>query len=144
MGARIQSTTDKYRQSGGASEMYSDFLHTFIPHPNTGQITRKTNVDSVKMSLRNLLFTNKYERRKNPEFGTNLRRFLFEPFGINTEREIKTEIEYAVDRFEPRVRIEDVFVNSDEDANAIAIRIIFIVIESEAKQQLDLTFYRVR
>lgn len=61
-----------------ASEnIYSDLNLSFKPHPITGDITRKTDVDAVKQSIKNLISTNHYERPFKPSLGANLRGKLF-------------------------------------------------------------------
>jgi len=144
MGARIAKENEQYLKTGSKSNLYSDFDYTFIPHPNTGQITRRVNVDSVKMALRNLLLTNKYERLRNPSFGGNIRRWLFEPFNQNTQYEIKEEIKSMILNYEPRVRILDITVTDDVDSNAVNIRITFNVLTSQNQEDLELALYRVR
>lgn len=144
MGARIETYNDKYLQSGATSELFTDFITSFLPHPKTGRITMRKDIDSVKQALRNLLLTDKYERRKNPEFGCNIRHFLFERFGPNTENEIKSLIKNTVEIYEKRVNIIDVSVQADEDRNRLDIRILFSVLNSENTESLDLTLYRVR
>ena len=144
MGIRIAKENDEYRQSGALADKYSDLNKSFLPNPNTGQITRKVNVESVKQALRNLLLTNKYERLRNPEFGTRLNRFLFEQFDSHIEEEIKEEIYNAIETHEPRVRVIDCAVDSQTDNNAIVINIEFAIITSNQPANLELTLYRVR
>lgn len=149
MSVRLESENQKYKQNEKQGEYYSDFLHTFIPHPNTGQISRKVNVDSVTLALRNLLMTNKYERLRNPEFGSNIRRYLFEHFTATNAKEIEERIRETVITFEPRVKILDeeddgVVVVMDEENNRIDITIKFAILHTNKVNVLDLTFYRVR
>lgn len=143
MAARIQSEIDQFRQVGGSDQVYSDFVHNFIPHPNTGQLTRKVNVDAVKMSLRNIILTNKYERLRNPRFGGNIRRYLFEQFGESTRSEMSLRIRNMIENYEPRAQISEIFIVENEDMNSINISILFYVSSNESQQQLDLTLYRV-
>ena len=97
------------------------------------------------MALRNLILTNKYERLRNPDFGGNLRRYLFEPFDDDRiPAEIKQAIEELVELYEPRVRLLDVDVQSNEDLNAMNVRIQFSIITSQTDESLDITLYRVR
>lgn len=135
---------NEYKLVKENTERYSDFLHTFLPHPNTGQITRKVNVDAVKMSIRNILLTNKYERLRNPEFGTNLNRFLFEPFIESTGPEMETHIRHAIERYEPRAKVIDVSATPAEDDLSMFITIIFSIMSDQSPHQVDLTLYRVR
>lgn len=144
MGARLAQQNDEYIQSGADSEVYSDFLHAFLPHPNTGQITRRTNVDAVKQSIRNIVLTNKYERLRNPTFGGNIRRYLFEPFTATTSAELEQEIRETIERYEPRADIDQIEVTPNEDNNSIAVSIVFYVVMERDAQRVDLTLYRVR
>lgn len=144
MGARIVKNNQEFKQTAAEFELYSDFDHTFLPHPFTSQISRVVDVDAVKQSLRNLILTNKYERLRNPDFGGNIRRYLFEPYMPTTAIEIKQEIEDMIDRFEKRVRVIEVDVQDDIERNAISITIIFGIRQATENQRLDLTLYRVR
>lgn len=144
MGVRTAQRDDAYKNNNRNDEIYSDFNHTFVPHPNTGQIGKKVNVDAVKLSLRNLLLTNKYERVRNPEYGTNIRKYLFERFDGVLDDELKIEIEDAVNRFEPRVRLLDIYIDQRPEENSIYIDIQFAVLTVKEVQNLELTLYRVR
>lgn len=144
MGIKTASKNDEFRLSGKQTDIYSDFNHTFLSHPNTGQISRKTNVDAVKLAIRNLILTNKYERLRNPDFGTNVRNFLFEPFTKTTESQIKDEIKDAIANYEKRARLLDIKVESNPEDYSIFISIEFSVIMSKTVENLELVLYRVR
>ena len=140
---RVKSDQE-YKQSHKDSDVYSDFTTAFLPHPFNGQLTRVTDVDSVRQSLRNLILTNKYERLKNPDYGCNIRRHLFDQFSPLTISRIKEDIEHAIKRHEPRVRVEDVDITATEDQNALNVSITFYVVTAKEMQELTLTLYRVR
>jgi uncharacterized protein len=144
MGARATKKNEEYRQVSGNSELYSDFANSFFPHPNTGQVTRRRNVDSVKQSLRNLILTNKYERLRNPTFGGNIQRYLFEDANDITAYEIKSDIEYLVKEYEPRVKLIEVKVDPSPDNNAMSVFIRFGVFTFTEETSLDIELYRVR
>jgi len=144
MSARKATKYEDFQQTGSPENIFSDFDTAFLPHPFTKQISRSKGVDSVKMALRNLILTNKYERLRNPNFGGNIRQFLFEPFSPAVITNIKTQIEYLVSNYEPRVRLIDTKITSDEDNNAINIRIIFSINLSQENEEVELTLYRVR
>ena len=52
-----------------------------------------TTLDQARTNIVNLLLTHKGERFMQPDFGTNLRRFLFQPNTSRLEDEIKAEIQ---------------------------------------------------
>ena len=145
MGVKTARSNEEYKISAKNRDLFSDFNHSFLPHPNTGQISRKTNVASVKMALRNLLLTNKYERLRDPEFGGNIRRWLFENLEpVNVTREIKRHIEEMIRNNEPRVRVIEITVTANEERAEINVNIEFAVTTAETNQNLDITLYRVR
>ena len=144
MGVKVSKQNDEFKQSGRVDDIYSDFNHAFKPHPNTGQISRKVNIDAVKLSLRNLLLTNKYERLRNPTFGGNLRRYLFEPVEPRIEDEIKQHIEVMIKNYEPRVAVREVRVTASEEDQAVYVTIQFFVVSSKDPQEIDIVLYRVR
>lgn len=144
MSARKATKYEEFQLTGTNTDVYSDFDSTFLPHPFTGQITRRKNVDSVKMALRNLILTNKYERLRNPEFGGNIRRFLFETFTETTAKEIEEHIKYLIRNYEPRIRPLQIKVTPDEEKNTMSVLIVFSTNLSQENQEIELTLYRVR
>lgn len=136
--------TDKFKQTGASHEVYSDFLGSFIPHPQTKQITRKTNTNAVKQALRNLILTNRYERPRQPLLGGNIYNYLFEPFGPIVVDGIRDTIKTLIENYEPRVKLLSVDVSNDEDNNALEITISFNVATSTTAENLEITLYRVR
>ena len=65
-----------------------------------------TTVDQTKTNLMNLLLTQKGERFMQPNFGTDLRRILFEPNDERIESRIKQEIVDAVNYWLPYISID--------------------------------------
>ena len=74
---------------------------------DTNFFKRKTDNDLIKESITRILLTSKGERLNNPEFGSNLQRFIFASpeFG-----EIEEEIRNSIARWEPRVSVNYVKV----------------------------------
>ena len=54
------------------------------------------NSDAIKSDLMHLILTRKGQRLYNPEFGTDLLRFIFEPQDVITLNMIKEEITNVV------------------------------------------------
>jgi phage baseplate assembly protein W len=75
------------------------------------------NVDdsnAIKADLMHLILTRKGERLYNPDFGTNLIRFIFEPNDSVTQSEIKTDIQDTVKKYLPNLVVNDVIVTPSE------------------------------
>ena len=69
--------------------------------------------ENIVESLRLILSTEPGERVMLPAFGAGLRRFLFEPNVPATHRLVEEACRRAVQRWEPRVHLEDVQVSAD-------------------------------
>jgi phage baseplate assembly protein W len=65
-----------------------------------------TSAQEVKSNLIHLLMTMKGERYFLPQFGTNLRQYLFDPQGNTSDDNIRTEITNAVTEFMPNIQIK--------------------------------------
>lgn len=72
--------------------IYSDFSIVFSRHPTTGNLSVVQNIDSVIQAIKTLIFTNYYERFKQPFLGSNLRHYLFEPCDSIVASHIRDEI----------------------------------------------------
>lgn len=123
---------------------YSDFLFNLNKNPNTKDLVRVTNEQAVINSIKKILKTNHFEIPYNPYFGANLYRYLFEPFLPTTEMEIKNEIRFAIENFEPRAQILDIVVNGQPDDNAIDITLTVSIINNPTPVTVTTTLVRVR
>ena len=91
-----------------------------------------TTLDQAKTNIVNLLLTHKGERFMQPDFGTNLRRFLFQPNTAHLEGEIKTEIQETIAFWLPYVKVQNMIVErkiENIDQYRIVISITFAVID---------------
>ncbi len=70
-----------------------------------------TTLDQARTNIVNLLLTHKGERFMQPDFGTNLRRFLFQPNTSNTGQQIRNEIISAIKFWLPYVNLENISVD---------------------------------
>jgi phage baseplate assembly protein W len=70
--------------------------------------------DAVKSDLLLLMLTQKGERYYNPDYGTNLKKFIFEPNDDLTEFDIKEQIKTDVKKYLPNVNIGDIIFIKNE------------------------------
>ena len=123
---------------------WADLDLDFAKHPVTKDIVRKTDVEAVKRSVRNLIRTNRYEKHFHPEIDGGVTRHLF---GLSTPH-MKHDIELAVrnclKNFEPRVEVNDVRVSGDLNANGFNVSIFFTVVNSPEPIEVGLFLERIR
>ena len=123
---------------------WSDLDLDFTAHPVTKDIVRKTNVEAVKRSVRNLIRTNKYEKHFHPEIDGGVTRHLFELSTAHTKHSIELAVRNCLANFESRVIVDDVRVSGDLDRNGFNVSIYFTVINSPEPIEIALFLERVR
>lgn len=126
-----EQSTIRARQS-----VYTDLDFRFILNPNTGDIALKRDSESVKQSIMNILLTGRGERPFNPEFGGNLRAYLFENFDVVTQAAMENVIVNSLRNYEPRVRVDNVVISDLSYRNALNISIDFTILSPEERQDV--------
>ncbi len=106
---------------------YSDIDLDFTPHPVTKDLVVKTNEEAVKRAVRNLISTNAFERPFHSEIGGDVRALLFENVDEFTASTLETRIEYQIKNFEPRVKILNIIVFADINANGFNVKLEFLI-----------------
>ena len=79
--------------------------------------------NAVLNSITNIFLTAPGEKILSPEFGLDLRRYLFEPISDFSAFSIKDDIQNRLPLMEPRVEIEGVSVIPDPDNNEYGINL---------------------
>lgn len=140
---RIDKITRKDKASD-RKPYYSDFYTNFNVHPQNKRLAKYTNEESVKRSIRNLILTDKYDRLFQPEIGCRIRNLLFENMSEIVVQEIKATIHETVETYEPRARIIDILVQTNEARQSYDIYIYFEIINNVEPVTLNITLYRAR
>ena len=86
-----------------------------------------TQKDRVASDILHVLFTPKGQRLRNPDFGTGLIKYIFEPNDSLSWSGIKKEIQESVSRWVRGVNINNIEVLSTEDGVKIYVRIDYTV-----------------
>ena len=96
-----------------------------LPWNNTivGTLEPKSDEDILKSSVQWIVLTRLGERVMLPEFGSSLFDALFEPNDSTTAIDITRSVRSAVNRWDDRIIIEDVSVESVE--NKMEVKIMY-------------------
>lgn len=81
----------------------------------TGRLAWSAGPDNVRDCIRIILGTEPGERVMSPTFGAGLGRLLFEPNIPATHRLVEDRVVKALQRWEPRIRLTRVDVETDPD-----------------------------
>ena len=86
--------------------------------------------DKVKSQLIHIVFTPKGQRIRNPEFGTDLIKFIFSPSDGMTWEAVKNEISDSVTGWANNITVRNIeVVKNEEDEHEIYVRLDYSVTE---------------
>ena len=100
-----------------------------------------TTKDQIKSNLINLLLTDPGERVMNPNFGCNLKQFLFE--GITNENldTLKNNIINSIDIYIPQITVTGITIDpSQADSNTLSLTINYYLNISQTPDQVTVQF----
>jgi len=100
-------------------------------------LSRQEDERLIKNDILQLLLTVPGERVMRPNFGVNLRNFVFEQITQPDLFRLQSEIEQQVTTQEPRVNVDSVEVRIDDDKNQIVISLT-VTIKKDPKRQLTI------
>jgi len=112
------------------------------------QLTKDSNTDiklllyekAVQQSVKNIILTNRGELHYYPQFGSGIRKYLFEKFTVFTYLGIKDEIRFALENFEPRISDIQIEIDKDEDRNFLEVSLKYRInsIDIMSSQQITI------
>jgi phage baseplate assembly protein W len=123
---------------------YSDFDIAFKAHPITKDLVKKTGANAVVQSVLNLIQTAHYEKPFHPEIGSNVRKMLFEPIDSITANHLGEEIKTVIANFEPRARVNDVYVEANETEDGYNVTIEFFIVNLTNLISVNVFLERIR
>ena len=113
-----------------ATTQYTDLDLFFGRKSSNNDVRQVTDAQAVKMSLRNLVQLNTYEKPFHPEIAGGVRELLFEPMSPLVAVVIARKIEDVITNFEPRARLVSVRAFPDLDRNAYEVSVEFYIVNA--------------
>lgn len=104
----------------------------FPPVPVAGQFELRFGASLVRQSILVILATERGERLMRPDFGCGLRRYVMEPNNPTTRAAIARDVTAAIDRWEPRVRLDTVDVLTTDDPGVVTVAIGYTLIRDQS------------
>ena len=110
-----------------ATLSFKDINITFKKHPVTNDLVVSRDASAIKQAIVNLLLTNKGERVMQPDYGSDIRSFLFEPLDFGTAVQIKNSINYCLNTFEPRIAVNMIQVLPSYEDNGFSVELTYSI-----------------
>ena len=89
----------------------------------------QTDRDAIRADLLHLLLTNKGERLYLPDFGSDLKKYIFEPNDNITHSEIKDNLNQTISKYIPNLIVNDITFRNDDVQEAIIVELTYTVTE---------------
>ena len=140
--AQYDSSTQS--TSNRNSRKFKDIDLDFGRNVVTNDVNTVTDVIAIKRSVKNLIQTNFYERPFDPEIGCGVRELLFENFTPITGVFIKRKIAEVLGNYEPRVTLNSIRLDDDQDNNRLVVDIYFYIVGIPGPQQVSTFLQRLR
>jgi phage baseplate assembly protein W len=101
------------------SNDFNGLAYPIIKDAN-GYFRNQSDINQIKSDLLILLLTNPGERVMLPNFGTPLRRLIFEQNDATLRSQAKQMIVNSISQWEPRVSIDQIEVSSSIDTSVLS------------------------
>ena len=121
-------------------KFYSDIDLHFNIHPINNDISVLYDEKSIKQNIYNILMANRGDAKFHPEKCVGIRDMLFEPINILTESELRTKIDFILNMWMPRIKVQriDIEMNRNYDGYNIDITYTTLNIINEVTVKLFL------
>ena len=137
--AQLQKSSDRNVRQ------YSDLDLFFGKKTSDNDISKVTDIQAVKSSIRNLVLLNHYEKPFHPEIASGVRDMLFELMTPLTANVLARKIQDVIANFEPRARVVSVRAIPDFANNAYDISLEFYVVNTPTELvELTIMLERLR
>ena len=123
---------------------HSDFYNNLTIHPVKQDLAILEDIDSITNCVKNIVFTNKYERPFAPNRGAGIPDTLFDNMGPESEVLISNLIKEAIQADEPRATKVNVAVSVDLDRNGYQATIYYTPINTTTQIKVQTLLQRIR
>ena len=126
------------------SRRFRDIALDFSRNAVTNDVNVFEVVNAIIRAVKNLVQTNFYERPFRPELGCGVKELLFENFTPMTKIFLQRKIEEVLLNYEPRIDLQNVAVDDDQDNNRLVVDIYFYIVGVPGPQKVSTFLQRVR
>lgn len=109
---------------------------------NSNDILVDNDEEAIKNSIRNIFSIRKGDKLLNPEFGSSLEQYLFEPVSEVYARAIADDILNTLESYEPRIEITKVTIVPKQDQNQYDAYIRYRFLEINKENVLNIVARR--
>ena len=109
-------------------------------YPRGGYLTKEAGKALLRSNIWQMILTSRGERVMLPDFGCDVKRYVFEPLDEITVNLIKNELLGSISKYEPRVRIEKLRVDTSDQWGVEGLQTLFITLTLKVKESEEPAF----
>lgn len=95
-----------------------------------------TYADGIKSQVLHVIFTPKGQRLRDPDFGTDMIKYIFSPSDTLTFNGLKNEISQQISKYVPSVEFRDITIYKDEEEDGNIIVMIEYGVNKGNKKEI--------
>lgn len=99
--------------------------------------------DAIKSDLLHLILTRKGQRLYNPNFGTDLLKFIFEPEDGMTLNGIREEITSVIKLYLPKLQVDEITIEDSTEIEHVAVVTIKYTITDDVFSTKDIVVIKL-
>ena len=99
-----------------------------------------TTKDAIRNNLINFFLTNQNERYLTPNFGGNLRAFIFQQITNGNIQGLKADIQSQLKLYFPNVNVDSLNVDFIADENQVVVTLTYNIINTGISDNINITF----
>ena len=89
-----------------------------------GVLTQSENLGALRDGVIQLIMTSRGARVMRPDYGTDLRKSVFEPMDTTTIQTLRGQITQTIATYEPRVVVQQLNIIPDESRNSLTVSLV--------------------
>ena len=89
-----------------------------------GVLTQSENLGALRDGIIQLIMTSRGARVMRPDYGTDIRKAVFEPMDTTTLQTLRGQITQTIATYEPRAVVQQLNLIPDEDRNSLTISLV--------------------
>lgn len=127
------------------SQSFIDISLSLGRNPLNRDVVDLKNERAIARSIQNLVLTQRGERPFSQNLGSDVSASLFENVDLISAAVIQSSIENVIRTYEPRVNLQTVNVNLNENSDGYYVDIVYEIVGIEAQpQQLEFALQQTR
>ena len=99
-----------------------------------------TTQDAIRNNLINFFLTNKGDIYLNPDFGANLRIFIFEQISSNSMNDLKETVQSLISQYFINIKVDNLNILQSPDTNEVTIQLYYTIINTGITDQIQISF----